>query len=347
MTDDQRAQEVLKVLQALDPYAPKAAVHFDLQQRGYRPAPTSGNLLHHYAREGGLVAASKSTNPHEEAAQSSRQQPLLRNNFNFTDRGMHTTHLPPRSRATATDEIPRSDAATVCDAAAIHDVQHHHHHGNTGEQVLGTASAVVERLVTHNVQRELLIDFKVGGGGCCMMWGGGICGFCTCMWDVCRGQPTHCRCCSSYCIHTRTCAHTHMRPHTHTNTTTKESKTQQNKPTPPVRPICTPPPPSPSPQYFDDPSPLPDCALLPLWDLSDPSLRGRAVTVVVCNPHHADLVAVGYGCQEFQRQLRGAVGCWSLKQPGRPERLVKTPCGGFLLVVGGGVVGDGVVLGGG
>ncbi len=166
LTDEQRAQEVLKVLQAQDPYAPKAAVHFDLQQRGYRPAPAPSNLLQHYTRDGCLVAATKTNTAEEHPLQSPgnpKQPALLRNNFNFTDRGMHTTHLPPRSRATATHAIPRTDAATVCDAAAIYDVQGGDHSASTG-QVLGAATAVVERLLTHNVHRELLIDYKVGVG---------------------------------------------------------------------------------------------------------------------------------------------------------------------------------------
>lgn len=86
-------------------------------------------------------------------------------------------------------------------------------------------------------------------------------------------------------------------------------------------------------QYFEDPAPPPDGALLPLWDMHD-TIKGKAVTALAWSPSHATLLAVAYGSQDFQRQLRGAVACWSLQQPARPERLIKTACGALTVCIG-------------
>lgn len=247
LSAEQLAQEVLRVLQAVDPYAPKSAVRFDSQHRAFRHEPSACHTLCVYTREGSLAPAS-------DPASAPSQSPL-RNSFNFCDRGMQTTTHPPRSRGTATQDVPRADAATAADAAAIHNAAA----GNTAAAkglALESAASLVERLVTHNSQRDILMDFKVVLLASLLIV---------------------------------------ELPHTGA-------------------------------QYYEDATP--EGALLPLWDLRD-ILRGKAVTALAWSPCHPTLLAVAYGSQDFQRQVRGAVACWSLQQPSQPERLIKTACGTY------------------
>lgn len=151
LSPEQLAQEVLRVLQAVNPYAPTSGVCFDPQLRAFRHEPSTCHALSLYAREGSLVLASD--------PQPVPSSGPLRNSFNFCDRGMQTTTLPPRSRATATQDVPRADAAASADAAAIHDAAGGK--GSLKAPAPDLAASVVERLTTHNSQRDVLMDFKV------------------------------------------------------------------------------------------------------------------------------------------------------------------------------------------
>lgn len=230
------------MLQAVDPYAPKGAVCFDPQHRAFRHEPSTCHTLNLYAREGSLLLASEPP--------PAPTHPPLRNSFNFCDRSMQTAALPPRTRATATQDVPRANASTAAAAAAMHDTASTH-----AQRTVDTAVALVERLTTHNSQRDVLMDFKVP----CIMLD----------------------------LHAAGLLMTHRA------------------------------------QYREE---SPDGTLLPLWDMRD-IVRGKAVTALAWHPSHPTLLAVAYGSQDFQRQMRGAIACWSLQQPARPERLVKTACG--------------------
>lgn len=141
------------MLQAVDPYAPKSAVRFDPQHRAFRHEPSTCHTLGLFARDGSLVPAFDPPPPPSRGP--------LRNSFNFCNRGMQTTTLPPRSRATATQDVPRAVAATGVNAAAIHDATAAQSSPKKGPHALDSAGAVLERLTTHNSQRDILMDFKV------------------------------------------------------------------------------------------------------------------------------------------------------------------------------------------
>ncbi|VDM30335.1 unnamed protein product [Hydatigera taeniaeformis] len=67
--------------------------------------------------------------------------------------------------------------------------------------------------------------------------------------------------------------------------------------------------------------------LLLLWRFGCPFTKGRNVTSLAFNPRNKDILAVGYGAFEFDRQQSGLVCCWSVKKINFPERLFRTPSG--------------------
>eukprot|EP00108_Taenia_solium_P012309 TsM_000156300 transcript=TsM_000156300 gene=TsM_000156300 len=67
--------------------------------------------------------------------------------------------------------------------------------------------------------------------------------------------------------------------------------------------------------------------LLPLWRFSCSFTKGRNVTSLAFNRRNKDILAVGYGAFEFDRQQSGLVCCWSVKKINYPERLFRTPSG--------------------
>ncbi|KAH9597109.1 WD40 repeat [Trypanosoma melophagium] len=76
-------------------------------------------------------------------------------------------------------------------------------------------------------------------------------------------------------------------------------------------------------KYWEDESDMykEDGNLLPLWQFFTNKVKHRAVTSIALNNRYKDLFAVGYGSYDFQRQGKGAVHCFSLKnsvptQPG-------------------------------
>ncbi|KAL5106466.1 Dynein intermediate chain 4 axonemal [Taenia crassiceps] len=67
--------------------------------------------------------------------------------------------------------------------------------------------------------------------------------------------------------------------------------------------------------------------LLLLWRFSCSLTKGRTVTSLAFNSRNKDILAVGYGAFEFDRQQSGLVCCWSVKKINFPERLFCTPSG--------------------
>nr|CDS18274.1 WD repeat containing protein 78 [Echinococcus granulosus] len=68
-------------------------------------------------------------------------------------------------------------------------------------------------------------------------------------------------------------------------------------------------------------------ALLLLWRFGCSFTKGRNVASLAFNPRNKDILAVGYGAFEFDRQQSGLVCCWSVKKINFPERLFCTPSG--------------------
>ncbi|VDD79660.1 unnamed protein product [Mesocestoides corti] len=64
-----------------------------------------------------------------------------------------------------------------------------------------------------------------------------------------------------------------------------------------------------------------------LWKFGCQLTKGRNVTSIAFNPKNKDILAVGYGAFEFDRQHSGLVCCWSIKKINYPERSFKTPSG--------------------
>lgn len=58
-----------------------------------------------------------------------------------------------------------------------------------------------------------------------------------------------------------------------------------------------------------------------LWAYQCPLSKGRNVSCLAWNKMNPDLLAVGYGQFEFNKQKSGLVCCWSLKNPEYPERV--------------------------
>jgi dynein intermediate chain 1, axonemal len=56
-----------------------------------------------------------------------------------------------------------------------------------------------------------------------------------------------------------------------------------------------------------------DGTLLPLWQFYSEKTRKRSVTAIALNSRYADLFAVGYGSYDFQKPSKGTVLCFTLK----------------------------------
>lgn len=56
-----------------------------------------------------------------------------------------------------------------------------------------------------------------------------------------------------------------------------------------------------------------DGTLLPLWKFSTEHTRKKAVTAIALNGRYSDLFAVGYGSYEFLKPCKGTVSCFTLK----------------------------------
>lgn len=56
-----------------------------------------------------------------------------------------------------------------------------------------------------------------------------------------------------------------------------------------------------------------DGTLLPLWQFYTEKTRKRSVTAIALNSRYADLFAVGYGSYDFQKPSKGTVHCFTLK----------------------------------
>ncbi|EKG07318.1 dynein intermediate chain, putative [Trypanosoma cruzi] len=68
-------------------------------------------------------------------------------------------------------------------------------------------------------------------------------------------------------------------------------------------------------KYWEDESDLykEDGNLLPLWQFFTTKVKHRAVTSISLNNRYKDLFAVGFGSYDFQRQGKGSIHCFTLK----------------------------------
>ncbi|KEG14343.1 putative dynein intermediate chain [Trypanosoma grayi] len=68
-------------------------------------------------------------------------------------------------------------------------------------------------------------------------------------------------------------------------------------------------------KYWEDESDMykEDGNLLPLWQFFTTKVKHSAVTSIAMNERYKDLFAVGYGSYDFQRQGKGAIHCFTLK----------------------------------
>ncbi|KPA79025.1 dynein intermediate-chain-like protein [Leptomonas pyrrhocoris] len=80
-----------------------------------------------------------------------------------------------------------------------------------------------------------------------------------------------------------------------------------------------------------------DGTLLPLWQFYTEKTRKRSVTAIALNGRYSDLFAVGYGSYDFQKPSKGTVHCFTLKNavptgsgaalPAHPEFSIYLDCG--------------------
>ncbi|KPI88915.1 dynein intermediate-chain-like protein [Leptomonas seymouri] len=80
-----------------------------------------------------------------------------------------------------------------------------------------------------------------------------------------------------------------------------------------------------------------DGTLLPLWQFYTEKTRKRSVTAIALNSRYSDLFAVGYGSYDFQKPSKGTVHCFTLKNavptgsgaalPAHPEFSFYLDCG--------------------
>ncbi|XP_061409358.1 dynein axonemal intermediate chain 1 isoform X2 [Lethenteron reissneri] len=83
-------------------------------------------------------------------------------------------------------------------------------------------------------------------------------------------------------------------------------------------------------RYFEDASDEyreQDGTLLPLWRFQCEQARRLTVTALCWNPCYHDLFVVGFGSYEFQKQGRGALVVFTLKNPSFPEFVFTTESG--------------------
>ncbi|XP_039298126.1 dynein intermediate chain 4, axonemal [Nilaparvata lugens] len=60
-----------------------------------------------------------------------------------------------------------------------------------------------------------------------------------------------------------------------------------------------------------------------LWTFTHEEFANMTVTAISWNTSNQNIVAVGYGKYYFKENVDGAVGCWNVKNPDRPERLFR------------------------
>lgn len=68
-------------------------------------------------------------------------------------------------------------------------------------------------------------------------------------------------------------------------------------------------------RFWEDQSDLykEDGTLLPLWQFYTKKTKNHAVTSITINKNYNDLFAVGYGSYDFQKQVKGTVNCFTFK----------------------------------
>ncbi|RNF17792.1 putative dynein intermediate chain [Trypanosoma conorhini] len=286
--DADRDALVERILKGTDPSVMSTPVYFDYKKdaRVYRFFPSVGQTARHFRDDGSTVrkddpeavqqaedrqrrerdtelAARAELNPDlvDEGVSTS----ILKNQFNYSDRGSQTMNNPMKEQCVMTDPPPSTNFSAVATAWEIYDAYEEdriqtekaaaahkkaagHRTGKeedkltltvedtggskTTEEVLssstyGQALKIIERMVNQNDCHDIIEDFK----------------------------------------------------------------------------------------YWEDESDLfkEDGNLLPLWQFFTTKVRHRAVTSISLNNRYKDLFAVGFGSYDFQRQGKGAIHCFTLK----------------------------------
>ncbi|RNF12464.1 dynein intermediate-chain-like protein [Trypanosoma rangeli] len=286
--DMDRDALVERVLKGTDPRVMSTPVYFDYKKdaRVYRFFPSVGQTARHFVDDGSTVrkddpeavqhaedrqrrerdtelAARAELNP--DLIEGGVSTSILKNQFNYRDRGNQTMNNPMKARCVMTDPPPSTNFSAMATAweiydayeedriqtekaAAAHKKASTHRTGKdedkmnltmddtssikTTEEILssvtyGHALKIIERMVNQNDCHDVIEDFK----------------------------------------------------------------------------------------YWEDESDLfkEDGNLLPLWQFFTTKVRHRAVTSISLNNRYKDLFAVGFGSYDFQRQGKGAIHCFTLK----------------------------------
>lgn len=300
VVEDEREAVVERILRGTDPCVMSTPVYFDYKKdaRVYRFFPSVGQTSRHFSTDGSTVrkddaeavqqAEDRNRREHDtEMAARAELNPdlidegvstsILKNQFNYKDRGSQTMNNTMKERCVVTDPPPSATFSAMASAWEIYDAYEEdrlqnekaaaaskkaagHRTGKeeekiisaaedaggvkTAEEVLSSSAyrnalKIVERMVNQNDCHDIIEDFK----------------------------------------------------------------------------------------YWEDESDLykEDGNLLPLWQFFTTKVKHRAVTSISLNNRYKDLFAVGYGSYDFQRQGKGAIHCFTLKNTVPTISGVQTP----------------------
>nr|CCC95100.1 putative dynein intermediate chain [Trypanosoma congolense IL3000] len=286
--EDDRDAVVERILKATDPVVMSTPVYFDYRKdaRTYRFFPSVGHTARHFSVDGASVlkddpeaiqqqedrqrrehdtelAARAELNP--DLVDKGVSTSILKNQFNYSDRGSQTMNNPMVERCVLTDPPPSATFSAMATAWEIYDA-----YEEDRIQTEKSAAALQKKTASHRATKEERPSITADETG-------GVKG----ATDILNSASyKHCLKILERMVNQNDC-----------HDIIEDFK------------------------YWEDESDLykEDGNLLPLWQFFTNKVKHRAVTSIALNNRYKDLFAVGFGSYEFQRQGKGAIHCFTLK----------------------------------
>eukprot|EP00771_Trimastix_marina_P002229 gnl/Trimastix_PCT/3350.p1 GENE.gnl/Trimastix_PCT/3350~~gnl/Trimastix_PCT/3350.p1 ORF type:complete len:801 (-),score=180.30 gnl/Trimastix_PCT/3350:207-2609(-) len=299
LDETELSQEYPKVLNTLNPNAPSNIVRFSFRDRVYKTDSSISHTVTHFSMESRLEFLGEHERNEEKTEGEAPQSQLIRNQFNFSDRGSQTLNWAPREREAATDPPDLRTYEATATQWEIYD-------------------AYMDDLERQRIEKQEKArkERRPRGGGSST----GTAFLEELEEDLFGRHPrqgTHANATGgeeeSNDLYSPEMAQGSRIIERMVNQNTFNDVTDDFK-------------------YWDDPSDQykeGKGSLLPLWKFQDDRVKRKTVTALQWHPTYSDLFVAGFGSYDFMRQdaVRGAVALYSLKNPSFPQDFWHTDCG--------------------